>query len=117
MKRRAGELLALEHQILQITAARRDETYGFALAEELARGDGGGDDKGRLIGHGTLYKALDRLREQGFLESRWEDPRDAERERRPRRRLYRITDAGRVAMALTTSKRADARRAARGATS
>lgn len=104
MKRRPGELLPLERRILEITATRRDEIHGFALAEELGRGD-----KKRLIGHGTLYKALDRLREQGLLESHWEDHETAERERRPRRRLYRITDGGRLAIAATTSKRARAK--------
>ncbi len=44
----------------------------------------------KLVGYGTLYKALDRLERQGFLESKWEDPDLAARESRPRRRLYRI---------------------------
>ncbi len=44
----------------------------------------------KLVGYGTLYKALDRLERQGFLESKWEDPNLAARESRPRRRLYRI---------------------------
>jgi PadR family transcriptional regulator, regulatory protein PadR len=94
MRRKKGELLPLELQILAVAAAARDEFHGFGIAREL----GSHDDSARLIGHGTLYKALDRLREQGFLTSRWEDPEVAEREGRPRRRLYRITDAGRVAI-------------------
>lgn len=103
VRRRLGELLELERRILEITA-RRDEVHGFALAADLASGD----DKKRLIGHGTLYKALDRLREQGYLESRWEDPADSAREGRPRRRLYRITDAGRIAVATSDRGRSKA---------
>lgn len=95
MRRRPGELLPLERRILELSASNRGEIHGFAIAKEL----GSERDKQRLIGHGTLYKALDRLRDQGYLESRWEDPAKAERERRPRRRLYRITDAGRIAVA------------------
>lgn len=94
MKRRAGELLPLEHRILEIVARSRAELHGFALAARLAPGD----DEKKLVGHGTLYKALDRLREQGLVEARWEDPEVAEDERRPRRRLYKITDTGRVAL-------------------
>lgn len=103
MRRRLGELLDSERRILEVTA-RCPEIHGFALAAELASGD----EKKRLIGHGTLYKALDRLREQGYLESRWEDPADAEREGRPRRRLYRITDAGRVAVVSSDRVRSKA---------
>lgn len=103
MRRRLGELLELERRILEITAAS-NEIHGFALAGELASGD----DMKRLIGHGTLYKALDRLRQQGYLESRWEHPAEAERQRRPRRRLYRITDEGRIAVATSTRGRSKA---------
>lgn len=94
MRRRASELLPLEYRILEIAARSREELHGFALATRLAPGD----DQKKLVGHGTLYKALDRLREQGLVEARWEDPAIAEQERRPRRRLYKITDAGRVAL-------------------
>jgi DNA-binding PadR family transcriptional regulator len=51
-------------------------------------------DARNLIGYGTLYKALERLEKRGALESDWEDPSVAERERRPRRRLYRVTALG-----------------------
>lgn len=103
MRRRLGELLESERRVLEVIA-RRDEIHGFALATELRPED----DNKRLIGHGTLYKALDRLREQGYLESRWEDPADAERERRPRRRLYRITDAGRIVVTASDRGRSKA---------
>jgi DNA-binding PadR family transcriptional regulator len=44
-----------------------------------------------LTAHGTLYKALGRLEEFGFLTSRWDDaPADG----RPRRRLYELTMEG-----------------------
>lgn len=113
MRRKRGELLPLEVRILATAAVTREEIHGFALARRLASDD----EDNRLVGHGTLYKALDRLREQGFLESRWEDPAVAELERRPRRRLYRITDAGRVALASAERTPSTIGRAApRGAT-
>ncbi|MDQ3987474.1 MAG: PadR family transcriptional regulator [Actinomycetota bacterium] len=94
MRRKQDELLPLERRILAVAATGREEIHGFALARRLASED----EANRLIGYGTLYKALDRLRKEGFLESRWEDPDAAELAGRPRRRLYRITDAGRLAV-------------------
>lgn len=108
MRRKRGQLLPIEERILLITAKQREDIHGFALAARLASED----EASKLLGHGTLYKALDRLRDQGFLESRWEDPETAERERRPRRRLYRITDAGRVALTSRQLVAADAPRPA-----
>jgi DNA-binding PadR family transcriptional regulator len=45
-------------------------------------------------GGGTVSKVLRRLEERGLLVGAWEDARLAERERRPRRRYYRLTRAG-----------------------
>jgi len=47
------------------------------------------------IKSGTLYPLLMRLQEQGFLQSRWEEP---EREGRPPRHAYCLTTNG-VALA------------------
>ncbi|MGI8774647.1 MAG: helix-turn-helix transcriptional regulator [Actinomycetota bacterium] len=112
MRRRAGDLLPLERRILEIAAGAHGEIHGFALARELAPDD----DENRLVGHGTLYKALDRMREQGLLDARWEDADVAERQRRPRRRLYQITYAGRVAITTTLSRAAAMRVATTGTT-
>ena len=50
------------------------------------------------LASGTLYPILMRFERAGWLSSSWEksDPRE---EGRPRRRLYRITGAGRAALA------------------
>ena len=45
------------------------------------------------IASGTLYPLLARLEIADWLESRWEDI-DPHKEQRPRRRYYRLTDAG-----------------------
>ena len=72
-RRRAGVLLPVEEAILAVGLRclydEEPEFYGFAIAELLADGA----DAGRLLGHGTLYKALGRLEQGGLLESRWED--------------------------------------------
>src|SRR4051794_15386658 len=99
-RRAKGVLLPIEEAILSIglTRQRRGDPkfHGFAVARELADRDGAA----RLLGHGTLYKALDRLERDGLLVSEWEDL--PEPGPRPRRRLYEVT--GEAAAALTASR-------------
>jgi DNA-binding PadR family transcriptional regulator len=89
----------LEQEILAAGIAARaggePEFHGFAVAKAIAA-----DAASRkLTAHGTLYKALDRLQRAGLVESRWEDPDAAIAEGRPRRRLYRVTGEGELALA------------------
>lgn len=90
--RKPGTLLPLEADILNCVASSgSDGAHGFSIAQTLA----GGQEAARsLVGHGTLYKALDRLKTRGLLTAAWEDPAAAEAAGRPRRRLYWITAAG-----------------------
>lgn len=89
-RRKPGHLLPLEVEILQTAMTQigaDDPTFhGFALAQTM-----GESGSGRLIAHGTLYKAMARLEEMGLLSSHWEDEPP---EGRPRRRLYELTAAG-----------------------
>ncbi len=59
-------------------------------------------------GTGTIYPALDRLLNVGWIEDRWEDPPPPDR---PARRYYFITAAGRAVYQEAVAARA-ARRAA-----
>jgi len=59
-------------------------------------------------GTGTVYPALDRLLQAGWIEDKWEEPAPADR---PRRRYYEITSAGRVAYREALSARAARRKA------
>lgn len=89
--RRPGTLLPLERRILEVAVSRAPEgVYGFALAQELATNR----DRERLIAHGTLYKALDRMRRTGMFTATWEDAEAAAAEGRPRRRVYLVTAKG-----------------------
>ena len=98
MRRKAGFLIPIEVSILQAAVALRaqgtPDFHGFLIAKELKERE----DARLLTAYGTLYRALDRLRKAGMLESEWEDPAIAEEEGRPRRRLYRITAAGQAAL-------------------
>lgn len=89
--RKPGSLLPLEAEILSAVASRGGRgAHGFLIAQDLA----GEEESKALVGHGTLYKALDRLRTRGLLTAEWEDPAAAEAAGRPRRKLYWITAAG-----------------------
>ncbi len=58
-----------------------DEWYGLQFSQQAD------------LKSGTIYPALARLEQAGWLVSRWEETDPAEAGR-PRRRLYRLTDEG-----------------------
>ena len=99
MRRKPGVLLPIELSILETAIELRvrgaQHFHGFLIASEIKAQQ----DARLLTAHGTLYKALDRLRKNGFLQSDWEDPLVAAGEGRPRRRFYWITMAGEAALA------------------
>ena len=90
---------------LEIKAHSLQGFHGFMISKKIKDRDGA-----RLLtAHGTLYKALSRMEKAGLLESDWEDPLIAAEEGRPRRRLYNVTSAGKLALAKaqTAAKLAD----------
>ena len=94
--RKPGTLIDLERRILVVLIEHaKDGSHGFAIAQSLADGESG---TAKLASHGTLYKALGRLRDRGLVSSEWEAPEIAEGEGRPRRRTYKISAAGREAL-------------------
>ncbi len=99
MRRKPGQLLPIELEILSAMVSARsrgaERLHGYALAKQIREQS----NARTLIGHGTLYKALDRLEAQSFLRSEWGDPDVAAAENRPRRRLYEITGAGQAKLA------------------
>ena len=99
-RRQPGQLLPLELRILEAgldLQATDDGFHGFLLAAQLSATD----DSVGLTAHGTLYKALGRMTEAGVLDAAWEDPDLAEEAGRPRRKLYRVTPDGAVALAAS----------------
>src|SRR5580698_4011525 len=68
-------------RILLVAMLRRPRTwqYGYELSKETG------------LTSGTLYPLLMRLSDQGFLESRWQEP---ERPGKPPRHGYRLTSDG-----------------------
>ena len=81
MRRKAGALVPFEKWILDTANTVGCEFYGFQLAKQLK-------NRPKVIERGTLYRALQRLEDMGYLTSRWEETN----ENKPRRRYYKLTD-------------------------
>jgi PadR family transcriptional regulator, regulatory protein PadR len=67
---------------------RGTERYGFELVRALASVDG------MVTGEGTIYPLLARLRRQGLVGTTWRESASG-----PPRRYYRLTAAGKTALA------------------
>jgi DNA-binding PadR family transcriptional regulator len=98
VRRKADQLIPLEVAIIEAAVALRkrgvDALHGYALAKAIKAVT----DQRTLTAYGTLYRALHRMDRAGLVESFWEAPESAERENRPRRRLYRLTAAAESAL-------------------
>jgi PadR family transcriptional regulator, regulatory protein PadR len=77
-----------------------------AVLQAVANGHQHGFDVIGVTGlaSGTVYPALRRLEEAGWLESRWEEHLVAQRELRPPRKYYEITAPGVVALASALAR-------------
>lgn len=75
-----------------LRAIEEDHRYGLDIIDATG------------LATGTVYVTLGRLQKRGFVDTRWEDQRIADREGRPRRRYYELTAEGRTALeeALTS---------------
>ena len=75
----------VEYCVLAALCSR--ERYGFELARSL------GAPGGLLMGEGTVYPLLARLRQRRWVETTWRESEDG-----PPRRYYRLTDQGALAL-------------------
>jgi DNA-binding PadR family transcriptional regulator len=81
---------------------RRYLSYTMALIlQALDHGYRYGFDIMTITGlaSGTVYPALRRLEDAGFVASKWERPSVAQTEQRPPRKYYEVTKPGRTALA------------------
>jgi PadR family transcriptional regulator PadR len=60
--------------------------YGFDIMDDTS------------LPSGTVYPALSRLERMGYLKTRWENQLQAQREKRPPRKYYSVTAAGKKAL-------------------
>ena len=75
-------------QLLLLALLVKGEKYGLEITKELRELSGGSFD----LKEGTLYPALRRLEQRGFVESHW-----VEKESGMPRKYYKLTDRGRIA--------------------
>ena len=114
MRRKPGQLLDLEAQILAVAVdvlvdGDPPEVHGFALAKRLADREAPRSSPPRDALQGPRPDS----RTPACCRSRWEDHEVAEEAGRPRRRLYRVTSAGQAALAVHLSSRPRSPTAAR----
>ena len=81
-------------QLCLLALLTGEAKYGFQLIKELREVSDGFFD----VKEGTLYPALRRLEERGFVRSEW-----VEREAGVPRKYYTLTDRGRTALAEATA--------------
>jgi len=98
VRRKPGQLVPLELAICANAAELVREGVGEFHGYDIARRIKDDANHRLLTAYGTLYRALARLEDMGFLQSRWEDPEVPARERRPGRRFYTLTAAGLAAV-------------------
>jgi PadR family transcriptional regulator len=85
-----AEVLKGHLDALVLAAIEAEPAHGYAIIQRLQRRS---DDVFKLP-EGTVYPALHRLERNGLVKSRWTDASGR------RRRVYRITPAGRKGLAL-----------------
>lgn len=76
----------LQYCVMALLA--EEERYGFDLVRALGEADG------MVTSEGTIYPLLSRLRRDGLVETTWRESTSG-----PPRRYYRLTAAGRDALA------------------
>jgi DNA-binding PadR family transcriptional regulator len=90
MPQRGGEADPLSHATLAILLALAEgQQHGYAILKAVET-----QPEAPRLGAGTLYAALQRLMQDGFIEESQTKPSKSEDQRR---RYYRITAAGRAA--------------------
>ena len=109
MRRKPGALVPLELAICRAALALRrngvKEFHGYQIAKSVAVDQ----DTRLLTAYGTLYRALGRLEQMGFMTSQWEDPAIPAHENRPGRRLYTLTALADAAVTTAPSEKAPKR--------
>ena len=73
---------------LLLATVAEEPAHGYAILQRLRERSGGAFD----LAEGTIYPALHRLERDGLLESSWSTQSGR------RRRVYRVTRAGRAAL-------------------
>jgi PadR family transcriptional regulator len=85
-----GEMLKGHLDLIVLAALAGAPAHGYAIIEEIRRKSGHAFD----LPEGTIYPALHRLEQAGFLSSRWTTAESGRK-----RRVYALTRSGHRALA------------------
>jgi PadR family transcriptional regulator PadR len=80
-------------QYCVLALLRDGDRYGFELTRQLAGADG------LVTSEGTVYPLLARLRQEGLVETTWQESSQG-----PPRRYYRLTEDGQQALEAFTAQ-------------
>lgn len=83
-------LTTWEMRLINLYAEKDGWLHGYDARDQLS---------GKKPANPTLYRVLNALHERGMLDCRWEQAQKACKRKTPRRRLYKINDLGRQALA------------------
>ncbi len=90
------------YTLVQVALALMDDANGRHWGYELSRRSG--------VRSGVMYPNLQRMLDEGWLTDGWEEQVHAGKARRPPRRYYELTEAGKIALwALIAEARRDTR--------
>jgi PadR family transcriptional regulator, regulatory protein PadR len=94
--------MRVTYALVQVASALMSDASGRHWGYELSRVSG--------VRSGVMYPILQRMLEEGWLIDGWEDQPQVGRAKRPPRRYYELTDAGKGALgAVLVQARRDAR--------
>ncbi|MCM3240018.1 helix-turn-helix transcriptional regulator [Heyndrickxia oleronia] len=83
------ELVKGSTSLLLLHLLDEQDMYGYQLAREMERRS----EEALHVKEGTLYPALKKLEEKGYIDSYW-----VEQEKGPARKYYRISEDGKVVL-------------------
>lgn len=94
--------MRVTHALVQVAAVLMNDVSGRHWGYELSKTAG--------VRSGVMYPILQRMLDEGWLCDGWEEQGHAGRAKRPPRRYYELTDAGKAALgAVLAQARRDAR--------
>jgi PadR family transcriptional regulator, regulatory protein PadR len=92
----------MTYALVQVAAALMSDTNGRHWGYGLSKQSG--------VRSGVMYPILQRMLDEGWLTDGWEDQVHVGRAKRPPRRYYELTDAGKTALgAMLAQARRDTR--------
>ena len=94
--------MRMTYALIQVAATLMSDATARHWGYELSKRSG--------VRSGVMYPILQRMLDEGWLIDGWEDQEQAGRGKRPPRRYYQVTEAGKAALgAILVRARTDAR--------